>query len=227
MIQLYTQQEFYNAKSRTNLPLKCKYCQKTFYRTKNLLQISIKSNSNKTFDFCSKTCSKSQQPIIIICEYCQNSIKKFKCEINKTKHHFCCKSCAGKYNNAHKSTGTRTSKLEKWLQIQLPLKYPTFEFHFNRTNAINSELDIYIPILHLAFELNGIFHYEPIYGKEKLSKIQNNDQRKYQACIENNIELCIIDNSSMKNFKPIKAQKFLDIICNIINIKLLNNSSNI
>lgn len=90
---------------------------------------------------------------------------------------------------------------------------------FNDKTTINSELDIYIPSLKLAFELNGIFHYEPIYGKDKLSKIENNDSRKIQACNERNIEICIIDISSLKNFKPHKANSFLNIITNIISKK--------
>lgn len=76
----------------------------------------------------------------------------------------------------------------------------------------------------LAFELNGIFHYEPIYGPEKLSQIQNNDTRKFQACLEQNIELCIIDNSSMKNFNLKKSYKFLSIIRNLIDNKIVSFS---
>ena len=71
--------------------------------------------------------------------------------------------------------------------------------------------------------LNGIFHYEPIYGQDKLSQIQNNDNRKFQACIENGIELCIIDSSQQKYFKEQSSLKYLNIITNIIN-KLLNFS---
>jgi len=48
--------------------------------------------------------------------------------------------------------------------------YPDLVIHFNKKDAINSELDIYIPSLKLAFELNGIFHYEPIFGKENFLK---------------------------------------------------------
>jgi len=77
-------------------------------------------------------------------------------------------------------------------------------------------LDIYIPSLNVAIELNGIFHYEPIYGVDKLGKIQDNDISKSKACIDNQIDLCTIDTSGQKYFKPKTSQKYLDIITNII-----------
>lgn len=226
MQPLYTEEEFKTAKSRQLLPLRCLRCLETFHRTKHEIQIAIWSRSNqnrkRTWDFCSIQCRNASDcpPTTIICEHCQKTFQKRPAEIRDTKHNFCCKSCAAKYNNAHKTKGTRVSKLEKWLAVKLPELYQTLEFHFNRTDAINGELDIFIPSLKLAFELNGIFHYEPIYGPEKLASTQNNDNRKILACAERGIGLCIIDNSSMKNFKPIRAQKFLDIIKNIIDLKL-------
>src|ERR1019366_2749034 len=112
------------------------------------------------------------------------------------------------HSNTHKTKGIRKSKLECWLENKLPLLYPNQTFHFNCKDAINSELDIYIPSLKLAFELNGIFHYEPIYGVNKLEQITNNDHRKFQACIENGIELCIIDTSNQKHFTEKSSDKF-------------------
>jgi hypothetical protein len=112
------------------------------------------------------------------------------------------------------------SKLEIWLSQELPKIFTNLKFEFNNKQAINSELDIYIPELKLAFELNGIFHYEPIFGKDKLEKTQNNDNRKFQACLEKEIELVIMDVSSMNYFKPIKGQKYLDIIIQIITQKM-------
>ena len=97
---------------------------------------------------------------------------------------------------------------------------PTLEIKYNHKEAINAELDIYIPSLRVAFELNGIFHYEPIYGHDKLAAIQNNDSRKFQACLEKNIELVIIDTSHENYFKEKASRKYLDIILKIINIKL-------
>lgn len=135
---------------------------------------------------------------------------------------FCNKSCATTYNNMHKKSGTRISKLEIWLQEQLSLQYPNLKIHYNRKDAINSELDIYIPSLKLAFELNGIFHYEPIYGHEKLQQIQNNDDRKFQACLEKEISLCIIDTSSLKYFKLKNIEKYKNIIFELIEKKKTN-----
>jgi hypothetical protein len=140
-------------------------------------------------------------------------------QLKKFPNSFCSSSCAATYNNSHKKYGYRRSKLEKFLEEKLVVLYPSLEFHFNRKDAINSELDIFIPSLSLAFELNGIFHYEPIYGNDQLQSIQNNDKRKFQACLERKIELCIIDTSSLSYFKPANAQKYLDIVCNIVNSK--------
>jgi len=136
---------------------------------------------------------------------------------SKSGHLFCNHHCAALYRNSHKTVGTRRSKLEVWLEARLRELYPNLTLLPNDKTAINSELDFYFPELKLAFELNGIFHYEPIYGAEKLASIQNNDHRKFAACVENGISLCIIDSSQFKHFKEPKAKAFLDIICNIIN----------
>ena len=116
-------------------------------------------------------------------------------------------SCAGTYNNTHKTHGTRRSKLEVWIEEQLTKLYPNLEIHFNQKDTINSELDIYIPSMKIAFELNGIFHYEPIFGEDQLNKIQNNDHRKFAACHEAGISLCVIDTSGQKYFKPKSSQR--------------------
>ena len=95
---------------------------------------------------------------------------------------------------------------------------------FNKKDTIGSELDIYFPSLNLAIELNGIFHYEPIYGVDKLNKVQENDKSKTKICHDLKIDLCIIDVSQQKYVKPSTSQKYLDIITNIINERLLISS---
>lgn len=141
-------------------------------------------------------------------------------EIKRSKNNFCSSSCAASFNNKNKKYGIRRSKLETYIERELTTLYPNLEIHFNRKDAINSELDVYIPSLKLAFELNGIFHYEPIHGSDRLAQIKNNDNRKFQACLEQGIELCIIDTSSQKYFKESKSLQFLNIILDIIDKKL-------
>ena len=121
---------------------------------------------------------------------------------------------------AHRTNGNSRSKLESWIEAQLTIKYPKLVIQYNKRDVINSELDIYIPSLKLAFELNGLFHYEQIFKKTMLINIQNNDKRKFQACIENEIELCVIDTSRQKYFKENTSFQFLPIITSIISSKL-------
>lgn len=205
------------------ITLKCDFCKKEFEREKRFYKYAVEKYNTKKF-FCSMNCFASGKVTSITkkCTNCETQVTRILKEIKKSKsgNVFCSQSCAAKYNNAHKTIGTRRSKLEVWLESQLPIKYPNLEFHFNRKDTINSELDIHIPSLNLAFELNGIFHYEPIYGENKLNQIQNNDTRKFQACLEHKIELCIIDTSSFIHFKEQKALKYLDIICQIIDAKV-------
>ena len=219
MKPLFSKIEFDLAKPNDLLLCKCYYCNNFYYKTKHFIQISMLPNTRHKNMFCSKKCQSKMQitKINICCKNCNNEFKITKFEYEKSNNHFCSRSCAATYNNKHKTTGVRRSKLEKYLEIELIKLYPDLEILFNDKNIINSELDIYIPSLKLAFELNGIFHYEPIYGENKLNQIQNNDNRKFQACIEKGIELCIIDTSQQKYFKEQTAKKYLDVIINIIN----------
>jgi hypothetical protein len=96
-------------------------------------------------------------------------------------------------------------------------KVPCFRDSLQYEDSHGSELDIYIPSLNLAFELNGILHYEPIYGTTKHQQIQSNDKSKYKACLDAGIDLCIIDTSQLKYFKPSNAQQYLDMVTGVMN----------
>jgi hypothetical protein len=221
MKPLFNQEEFNNAKSRDKLLCECYICQQPFFKIKYDIQKSLKTNKEHKTKYCSIECQKTS--LTVNCSNCNVTFKKTPFEIKKTKNHFCSQSCAATYNNNHKTKGNRRSKLEKYIEEQLTIIYPNLEIHFNQKSVIGSELDIYIPSLRLAFELNGIFHYEPIYGRNKLNQIQSNDTNKFKKCLEHEISLCIIDTSSQKYFKEQTSTKFLKIITDIINPYLSNS----
>lgn len=219
MIKLFDENKFQNSNSTDLLPLECYECHSTFFKQKKRIKsdLKLKPNSSK---FCSRTCKAhflNGKKENVTCLNCQIEFLKYPNEIRKSKNNFCSSSCSTTYNNKHKSHGNRRSKLEIYIEEQLTIIYPNLHIEYNKTSSIGSELDIYIPSLNIAFELNGIFHYEPIFGINKLTKIQNNDQNKFRLCIENKIDLCIIDTSNQKYVKPSTSKKYLDIIINIIN----------
>lgn len=227
MKPLYSELQLQTAKAYDRLPIECSICKLAFYAKKKDVLTALKNASHTKLLYCSKQCCDLGRitRVPYVCDHCNKPISRTPQHILKHKHAFCGHSCAALFRNAHRQKGYRSSKLEKWLQTKLPELYPNIEFRFNKRDTINSELDIYIPDLKLAFELNGIFHYEPIYGSDKLSKIKNNDDRKIQACLEQDIELCILDVSKLKYFKDERAQIYLDIITTIIEQKMAENES--
>ena len=215
---------FTNARSTDLIDMVCDHCHSTYKIMKATINVSIKRNLKNTF--CSRKCGglyKVVKPSALqICMQCAKEfIPKHYSKINGVYvAKFCSTSCAGSHNNAHKTYGYRRSKLEKWLEGELTTAYPNIAFTFNSSNVIGAELDIYIDSLKLAFELNGIFHYEPLYGADLLKKTQLRDQNKFQLCQQHNISLCVIDTMSQKYFKPKTSIKFLEIIKTIIDQSL-------
>jgi len=223
MKQLFTEEEFNKAKTNDLLPCECYHCKNTYYVIPDRVRKANSSSSSSKNKFCSQKCfnlSRINKPIVT-CVECGKEFNKYPSAIKRTKNHFCSLSCSSKYNNIHrKITNNNRSKLEVYLESKLTEFYPNLEILFNDKNRLQTELDIYIPSMELAFELNGIFHYEPIFGLNKLDKVQNNDNRKFQLCIEAGINLCVIDTSSQVYFKEKTSLKFLEIITSIINDSL-------
>jgi len=205
-----------NYKSRAPIPLECYCCHNTFYKEQHFIKAALKGT--KTLKYCSSSCQSKARITgqIVKCVQCGNKVFKQVFYLKKKKNLFCSSRCGGLYNTSHKTKGTRRSKLEKYIEKELPKIYSDLILYNDRT-AILAELDIYIPSLKLAFELNGIFHYEQIYESTPLSDVQRRDKNKMICCFQKGIELCVIDTTSLKYFKEEKARKFLDIIIDIIN----------
>lgn len=306
MIPLFSEEQFKNATSKNFLPLECKQCQTTFYRTKKKVYDFRNPNEHVTGDFCSNKCSQQSRQIntkiniVINCSYCKTELirvkkegqlnyycsvecntkhtckseikecnyckkeilcdvkrlkknktgifycnqecstkhtsKKVTCicqnkkckkefikgfrEYNLTSNHFCSQGCARK-----SSLTTSISKLEKWLKPKLVKEYSNLTFHFNikDLNGFHGlELDIYIPDLKIAFELNGPTHYEPIFGEELLNKRVINDKEKIKHCVNQNINLHIIDVTKLHVNTQNNLKPYFIFICDTIDYYIRN-----
>jgi len=167
--------------------------------------------------WCSYNCRyPDNKKRLVSCLKCNKEFYKLNAEYIKFPNHFCSHSCSASYNNTHKTYGTRRSKLEIYLEEQIRKHYPQLQLVCNQKSAIESELDFYFPELRFGIELNGITHYEPIYGEDKFEKIQNNDKRKIIACYEKDIELAIIDSSSCSYLNEIAKNKYKTLVINLL-----------
>lgn len=154
------------------------------------------------------------------CENCGKDIVIVASRLRDHKHNFCSMSCSGYWAATNKTNGITRSKFELFLEEQIKIKFPTIAMSVNDHETINSELDFYFPDLRFAIEVNGIFHYEPIFGGDTLEKIKNNDQRKFQACLENEIELFIINASTFRSYRRRDVQDCLSSLFEIIEKKI-------
>lgn len=231
MIKKFTDEDYNIKKSNDLLKFECENCGCEFEKQKRFLKsyLKLKESGKKvtlgSIRFCSKNCENIKKTrdstIETKCKNCETTIlvKNHTLRKSKSGNSFCSKSCSAKYNNRNKKFGIRRSKLEKFIESKLIENYD-FEILFNDKNLIGSELDIYIPSLKLAFEINGIFHYEPIFGQDKLNSTIINDGQKFIKCFENEISLYVIDTSGSKRFEESRDKKYIDIIFEKINEKL-------
>lgn len=150
----------------------------------------------------------------VSCTQCGASIERIPSQIKGNT--FCSRSCAATYNNSHKTYGTNRSKLEVFLEEYLRTNYPHVELVCNTREVIGAELDFYFPDHKLAIELNGIVHYEPIYGTDRLHRIANNDKQKMIRCLEIGVELAVVDISRIKHLTPAHKAQTAGIITQIL-----------
>lgn len=154
-----------------------------------------------------------EKVVSVECKNCKKNFSKPLSAVKRTNNNnFCSRSCSATHNNKNKSTGTRVSKLEKYVQVKLTELFPLLDIKYNNVSCIQSELDIYIPSLNLAFELDGIFHSVPIYGEERFKRQKANDILKNEKCHNLGINLIRIDTALQKKFTEESSKPYLDII---------------
>jgi len=166
--------------------------------------------------FCSKECAhkfntaKKINRIDVKCSNCNNDLKITKGRLKNYKFYFCDRKCQNQYAPKF-AAGINRSKLELYLETRLR-SICDFELFFNNTVVLDGlELDIWIPSINMAFEINGITHYAPIFGKKKFDRTKKSDDKKLLLCKQKGIELVTIDCRS-KKFTYSYGEKILQLI---------------
>lgn len=171
--------------------------------------------------YCSRSCWDNSRRVEVVCAQCGKPNIIYSSELAKNgRRNFCDRRCAATYNNLHKTHGTRRSKLERFIEVKLLTDFPDLPMKFNDKDAIGSELDIYVPSLKFAVELNGIYHYQPVHGSERLHAIMRNDALKHMNCRGLGIELMVLDTSSLLRYSEGKALTYYTHIQGILLLKL-------
>lgn len=183
---------------------KCDYCG-------NILLRKLSELSRRKNIFCSNECfykfrNKKEN---VICLECGIEFKKVLSEIKRKPRHFCSDICSRNLNR-HKDWGSNRSKLEIAIEEHFKVVFPFMNIDYNKTDK-GYELDIFIPCLDLAIEINGITHYKPIYGEANLLRRQQIDEEKKTKCSEINIKLIVMNVSEDGKSEKIRKQRISEV----------------
>jgi len=116
--------------------------------------------------------------------------------------------------------------MEAFIENKIIETYPNLGLLCNDRELLHGlELDYFFPSLKLAIELNGITHYEPIYGIDRLTRSQDSDKRKMLLCYDKGIELAVIDISFIKDFSKKRGLMVFEEIKKIIDPLIPTNQT--
>ncbi len=218
---------------KPKIEVTCDYCLTKFKKYQSKVAITA-------HNFCNMQCMSKFEfecrvsKIELNCPKCSKqyyllpSVFKTRCKQSTSNENlFCSRNCfyehlktIPKFFKPIKHSGSRRSKLEKFIQTKIEQHFPKIDVIYNGKYC-NFELDIYFPNLNYAIEINGILHYQPIYGNETLIKIQNRDVLKKYLCKERNVTLDIISVLEATKSEVMKI-KYWNIISNLIECQIQN-----
>lgn len=195
------------------VPFECGHCHRVFYAPKYRVLTTLKGRSRNKLDACSSECSHAlrKRSETVTCLQCGKTFEKRASDMRKSPNHFCSNSCSAAYNNHRKRRGdVRRSYAEIYLSSLIRADFPDLDIQENTRDLLPGgyEVDILIPSLRLAIELNGPIHYFPIHGEAQLEKVRHADIQKQIEIHALGYNLVVIDISHLKHHA--RTRLFLD-----------------
>lgn len=221
--------------------LKCALCEMEY------AALPWQVNNGASQHFCSKKClveyraryaGKSKPPnqktvgvsmVDLKCGQCLKEFSRPAYDVkkpNKLGKHFCSGSCRIKYinRNCNPTKFAARSKPQAALFGIIGRVFPDLTLVNNDRETLECryELDIWMPTIKFAIEINGPTHYMPIYGEKSLEAIKQRDAIKYAEAHAKGISLLIIDVSRLQKHKiqSFMEEQFESIVKPIILSKL-------
>jgi hypothetical protein len=166
---------------------------------------------NKLIDgiYCSRSCKAagSRRRQTATCAVCGKTITRLLSQVKKSKSGkiFCSPKCGTIWSNWTGPKFKDRSILEKSIEEGLRKLFPETKIHFGDKSPIDGSVDIWIPDLNLAIEINGPHHYEPIRGNISayLSTVKN-DLRKIRLSQAAGIKLYVLNARKLKGKKAFR-----------------------
>lgn len=119
-------------------------------------------------------------------------------------------------NIAVRKTSKVGSKLEHWLLENLTQDGYKVEFH-KEQNLSNTKLqiDLYLPTMGIAIEVDGPSHFEPVWGNDSLQKNKKSDKKKSGLIIGKGLKLIRV--KQIHDFSKTRADLLYSKLKQIIN----------
>lgn len=185
-------------------PFICQECNEVFHLAWKTVRDARRGYRSGGRLINTKNCSRCKRNSRMVeCQRCGARFHKTAGDILRRPNHFCNHSCAASYNNRKREYRPR-SRAEDFLEGIL-----TRAGHYvecNRRDILPSglEIDIFVPRIELAVELNGPVHYKPIYGADRLMQARRNDAIKHKEAVAAGLDFHTI-NVSQSRFEQTRT----------------------
>lgn len=127
-------------------------------------------------------------------------------------------------NKATRESSKTGSKLEKFLLNKLIGAGYSVDFHKEQVlSNTKLQIDLFIPTIDLAIEVDGPSHFSPIWGKEVLDRNKKYDEKKNGLLIGKGLRLLRIKQK--KDFSNARANMIYEKVLDIIKSNSFKNNS--